>query len=252
MRFPLLALGLGVFLIGGIAAAQEPAEPPAPGPSAVAPTPAIADAPPTVHITGPAGGAHAQRLVHVAGTVSDATLVRATLVLNGSPQSIALAAGRFDVEQLLAPGENVIQVWAENGHGAGHDAVVLFSRVPPLDLKVTLTWDTDATDVDLWVTDPRGTKCYYEKTETEIGGRLDIDDTDGYGPETFTLPAAVPGNYLIEADYYADGPGAQTRCRAVVVLYEGTPAEERRSFEFVLTHTGDIARIAALAVGAHR
>ncbi|WP_304362109.1 VIT domain-containing protein, partial [Collimonas fungivorans] len=31
----------------------------------------------------------------------------------------------------------------------------------PLDLRVIMTWDADNADMDLWVTDPNGEKCYY-------------------------------------------------------------------------------------------
>ena len=30
------------------------------------------------------------------------------------------------------------------------------------DLRVTISWNTDATDVDLWVIEPDGTKCFYQ------------------------------------------------------------------------------------------
>ncbi|MBI3269939.1 MAG: DUF2135 domain-containing protein [Planctomycetes bacterium] len=205
-----------------------------------------------VRIASPDGGWSSQRVVHVRGSVFGGSSRRAFLVTNGSYQVVSVVDGNFDVEQVLSPGENVIQVWAETPAGYRSDAVVVHSTVPPLDVKVTLTWDTDASDVDLWVTDPTGEKCFYEHKETAIGGRLDIDVTDGYGPETFTLPCAVPGNYLIEAHFFGDAGQPQARCRATVALREGTPAEERRSYEFLLTHTGDVARITSLAVGVHR
>src|SRR2546423_88987 len=30
------------------------------------------------------------------------------------------------------------------------------------DLRVTISWNTDETDVDLWVMEPDGTKCFYQ------------------------------------------------------------------------------------------
>ena len=235
MRFPIFSTALFLSAVGAAVAVF-----------------ATEDSLPVVKITSPEGGWSSQRIVHVRGTVTGASVTRAALILNGAPQFVAVREGSFDVEQVLSPGPNVIQVWAETPAGAGRDAVVVHSQVPPTDLKVTLVWDTDGTDVDLWVTDPKGEKCFYEHKETALSGRLDTDVTDGYGPETFTLAAALPGNYVIEACFYGDNGRAQTRCRATVVLYEGTPAEERRSFDFVLSHAGDLARIAALPVGAHR
>ena len=34
-------------------------------------------------------------------------------------------------------------------------------RPPQGDLRVTISWNTDGTDIDLWVIEPDGVKCYY-------------------------------------------------------------------------------------------
>ncbi|MCL2000494.1 MAG: DUF2135 domain-containing protein [Planctomycetes bacterium] len=70
------------------------------------------------------------------------------------------------------------------------------------DLRVVLTWDADNTDMDLWVTDPNGEKCYYENRLTRQGGAMSRDCTDGYGPEEFMLKKAKPGKYLVEVEYF--------------------------------------------------
>jgi len=72
----------------------------------------------------------------------------------------------------------------------------------PLDLRVVLTWDADNSDMDLWVTDPNGEKCYYGHRFTYQGGRMSRDFTGGYGPEEFSLREAKPGKYKIEANYF--------------------------------------------------
>ncbi len=74
----------------------------------------------------------------------------------------------------------------------------------PTDLRVVLVWDAAEVDLDLWVTDPRGEKCYYQNPLTTIGGLISDDFTDGYGPEEFLLKAAMPGTYQIQANYYAN------------------------------------------------
>src|SRR5262249_9889987 len=53
---------------------------------------------------------------------------------------------------------------------------------PSGDLRVTLTWNTDAVDIDLWVTDPNNEKCYYLNRNIASGGELLADLTQGYGP----------------------------------------------------------------------
>lgn len=42
----------------------------------------------------------------------------------------------------------------------------------PLDLRVVLTWYADNTDIDLWVTDPKGEKAFYGHQLTYQGGRM--------------------------------------------------------------------------------
>ncbi len=72
----------------------------------------------------------------------------------------------------------------------------------PVDIRVVLNWDADNTDVDLWVTDPNGEKCFYSHKNTEAGGRISNDFTQGYGPEEFMIRKAIPGKYKIQAHYY--------------------------------------------------
>jgi len=75
-------------------------------------------------------------------------------------------------------------------------------RPMPLDLRVVLAWDSDDSDMDLWVIDPNGERAYYGNRETWQGGRMSADFTGGYGPEQFSLRDAKPGVYRIEADYF--------------------------------------------------
>lgn len=72
----------------------------------------------------------------------------------------------------------------------------------PVDIRIVLNWDTDNSDMDLWVTDPYGEKCAYDNTLTHIGGAISRDFTGGYGPEEFLIKQAVNGTYKIQANYY--------------------------------------------------
>ena len=74
----------------------------------------------------------------------------------------------------------------------------------PVDVRVILTWDADNTDMDLWVTDPNGEKCFYSHRNTQIGGYMSPDYTGGYGPEEFLLKRAQPGKYLVHVNYYGN------------------------------------------------
>ncbi len=78
----------------------------------------------------------------------------------------------------------------------------------PVNIRIVLNWDTDNSDMDLWVTDPLGQKCYYGNRETPIGGLISNDFTRGYGPEEFLIKDAMKGKYKIQANYF--GSNEQT------------------------------------------
>lgn len=101
----------------------------------------------------------------------------------------------------------------------------------PVDIRVVLTWNTDDCDIDLWVTDPDGEKCFYSNKLTQNGGRISRDFTQGYGPEEFCIKEAVKGKYKIEANYY--GTHSQKILQPVVVQAEvytnfGTPYQKKQ------------------------
>jgi TonB family protein len=74
----------------------------------------------------------------------------------------------------------------------------------PVDVRVVINWNMNSTDIDLHVLDPNGEECYFRHRETEIGGRISPDVTDGYGPEQFLLKKAVRGKYRVYVNYYGD------------------------------------------------
>ena len=150
-----------------------------------------------VRIETPRGGVVNSRVVTIAGRVTGFNKDRARIIINGIPQGLALSGERFELQSAVAPGTNMVEVIA----GGARDRVSFFSRVPAKDIKVVLTWDTP-TDVDLWVTDPTGERCYYAHRASKSRGNLDVDITAGYGPETFTMAAGLPGEYSIQVQYY--------------------------------------------------
>ncbi|MFT5906729.1 MAG: tetratricopeptide (TPR) repeat protein [Cryomorphaceae bacterium] len=76
------------------------------------------------------------------------------------------------------------------------------------DLRVVIVWDTDNSDMDLWVTTPDGGKCYYGNKLTKLGGKMSQDLTQGRGPEEFMIRRSSEGKYKIQANYY--GTNEQT------------------------------------------
>ncbi|MDR3695651.1 VIT domain-containing protein [Mucilaginibacter sp.] len=100
----------------------------------------------------------------------------------------------------------------------------------PVDIRIVMDWNMNNTDIDLWVTDPNGEKCYYSHNRTAIGGRISHDMTQGFGPEQFLLKKAIKGTYKIEINYYGDrqatiaGP---TAIMAELFTHYGTPEEKK-------------------------
>src|SRR5690606_8129935 len=107
-----------------------------------------------------------------------------------------------------------------------------FIRPMPVDLRIVLDWNALETDIDLWVTEPNGEKCYYSNSLTVSGGFLSEDLTDGYGPEVYRIKKAMPGTYIIEVDFYDErtqkisGP---VTLSATIFQYYGTPFQKEQS-----------------------
>jgi tetratricopeptide (TPR) repeat protein len=110
--------------------------------------------------------------------------------------------GRFPEIELTALDElNAIIATADARVDVSRIDTLLLRNLP-VDLRVALSWDADNTDIDLWVTDPNGEKADYSNRFTYQGGRMSMDYTGGYGPETFSLKRAKPGKYKVEANFY--------------------------------------------------
>jgi Flp pilus assembly protein TadD len=119
------------------------------------------------------------------------------------------------------------------------------------DLKVYLTWDTDRSDVDLWVTSPAGERVFYSHKTGKGGEALYDDVTTGYGPESYTAAKARAGEYLIQVNYYGGGRGnfSEARGEVVVVLDEGKPTEEKHVLPYRLFEVGQNVAVARVVVG---
>ena len=103
------------------------------------------------------------------------------------------------------------------------------------DLKIIMTWDVKS-DVDMDVIEPDGTRINHASQSSRIGGKYYTDNTQGLGPETYTLAKAAPGLYHIGAHLHS---GTKSTVKFLVILHEETPQEERREETIVLEKTGD-------------
>jgi tetratricopeptide (TPR) repeat protein len=119
--------------------------------------------------------------------------------------------GRFPDIDLIALAElnGIVARAAREGRPVDVGAIEpRLLRNLPLDVRVVLAWDADATDVDLHVIDPNGDEVYYGRNLSWQGGTISRDATGGYGPEEFALKVAKPGKYRVEANFF----GIVSRC----------------------------------------
>ncbi|WP_165917279.1 VIT domain-containing protein [Flaviaesturariibacter aridisoli] len=127
-----------------------------------------------------------------------------------------------------------------------------FVRDLPIDVRIVIGWSADNSDVDLWVTDPRNEKCFYENTHTALGGRISEDATQGYGPEQFLLKKAANGDYAIDANLYGDRRetlGGPITIKAELFTDYGRPTQQRKVISFRLTDKKEVVRIGKLVFG---
>lgn len=169
--------------------------------------------------------------------------ITGTALLDGSPMSggtlvVSLnghdtitnifSNGHISAFISLLPGDNFLQLRANSSAGStGVTETILITNAEAAltadglasdFVTVTLTWGTNNSDVDMHVFDPNGNHAWYGSLGGIPGGMLDHDDTDGFGPEIFTLPDPSPGTYKVNVDYFSDhGTGPTTASLLITV-----------------------------------
>ena len=124
-----------------------------------------------------------------------------------------------------------------------------FIYAMPVDVRITIDWNTNDSDIDLWVTDPKKEKCFYSNKETSMGGHISDDMTQGYGPEEFAVKKAAKGDYIIEANLYGDrrqtisGP---ITIRADLYTDFGKPTQKHKRINFRVTEGKEVVKIGSL------
>ena len=116
----------------------------------------------------------------------------------------------------------------------------------PVDIRVVLTWDTDNSDMDLWVTDPEEERCYFENRQTYLGSVISPDITQGYGPEEFMLKKAPKGTYKIEVNYYGNRSQKQllpVSLRITFFTHYGTPQEKKQETTVRLSNNREVIEV---------
>ena len=136
--------------------------------------------------------------------------------------------GRLSVEHTTADGN-------------AEALVVLRGEVIPPDItntaiSIRLDWNTDMTDVDLHFVAPGGTTfqapldCYFSNSNPDWGVQreptddpfLDVDDTNGFGPENINLSQTGPGRYGVYVHYWRSPPRVSSTAQVQIFLNGAT------------------------------
>jgi hypothetical protein len=186
---------------------------------------------PQVDITSPGDGStFTTRLIPVVGTVvGDSEITGGNITHNGESRSLPLTHQGtegynyiFSTTLELVQGSNSITVTATDSlNNSGSDTVTVNAVIPIVPISIELTWNTNGTDVDshliapcypMW--DDFG-DCYFgnwnpdwDNSGNSSAGdpSLDVDDTNGYGPENIVLVAPpFDGIYQYKVHYWSDG-----------------------------------------------
>jgi len=126
-------------------------------------------------------------------------------------------------------------------HGENNDFVKLKDHVDKrlvcdmdVDLRVTIQWDTDMTDVELLVIEPNGECCYSFNNKTSNKGMVSRNFTNGYGPQEYLVRHAVTGVYIVKVKLFASPETAYGTTVLVNIWTDfGRPVKEKESTCFV-------------------
>ncbi len=162
-------------------------------------------------------------LAEAAGSRSPFTGDKAVLTLNGVEREITVSSGSFSETLSITSGPNRIRLRANSAAGnTGESAeLVVFGDFAAPDIEITLTWNTPTSDLDLHVWNPAGEESYFSNKSIS-DGYLDIDDQEGFGPETFTSTTATSGRYTVKVKCYSLDRDV-TSDATVQVQIEGRP-----------------------------
>lgn len=133
-------------------------------------------------------------------------------------------ATRPSVTELLAGDAGVIAAHLVARDPSKRRALALRMRRGIADrpsLRIVLSWETDANDVNLHVRDRAGGHASFIRPRLPSGGELLENLTSGYGPEAFVVEEPTSFPYRIAAHYYRRGPMGLGLGTVQVIRHDG-------------------------------
>jgi uncharacterized protein YfaP (DUF2135 family) len=178
------------------------------------------------------GHSRKERATQLSGSYENVSCPAGVIAVNGFMQQFAVpqASGQFHEMVVLRPGANHMAVQI----GEFYVTRLVKATFKPARILATLVWDTDRTDVDLYVTEPNGQSVYY--SQKKHAGTLDVDRTSGFGPENYSISArsAKPGTYRIRVHYYSGRGVGRSEWTVRVIADEAKVAQQRETFYGIL------------------
>lgn len=153
---------------------------------------------------------------------------RALFAVTGAPAATVMSSGQtavffveFRPDGLPQRHTGSVVVAFSGAMGAQTVSIPINGEVipPPVTntaISVVVRWDTNRTDVDTHLLRPGGTffdnrsDCYFGNMSPDWGTIgdttdnpfLDVDDTDGQGPENINLTRTAAGDYVVQVHYW--------------------------------------------------
>jgi hypothetical protein len=142
-------------------------------------------------------------------------------------------------------GDYVLRVTATDDDGLSGTCETTVRAINDNGIRVEMFWDRGASDMDLHLLDPDGTRwssaldCHFRNCEDEflsVGAPgtdddpiLDIDNTMGFGPENIRIADPRPGIYRVGVDAWRSGTGGDPRV-TVRIYCQDTETEPTETF----------------------
>jgi uncharacterized protein YfaP (DUF2135 family) len=217
-----------------------------------------------IGLTSPQGGWTVDRMVEVAGTLSDNTITPITVSINGDRYLLRVQGGAFKRKFPVSSGKNSVVVEATNQAGTFKEARTVFAKVPTVPVMFVLTSDTDGVYTDLHIYEPSplvknpfsdetlktNVHVFWADTNSPSGGKFYLNeqggdfDSPGYGPYLYTHSSPPLGIYRVDSNYWPSGDKAHTEATLNVVLFGGTQNEVKRMIRTPLVTNGETRTLA--------
>lgn len=160
--------------------------------------------------------------------------------ISGSMNIANISGSTFSGKAVIRLGQNTISVVGLDSNnnritspttvsftGIEHSNSTAQNALIKSNMVYVLQWDTNYSDLDMYVTDPSNQTIWYGNRSISGRAHQDVDDVNGYGPEVttyFTNGNAPAGNYEVNINYYSTHGAGTTHYTVDVLLNEGSNA----------------------------